>query len=195
MPTSARQRKIAEVVSSRQEGIVVLEDIHDPHNAEAVFRSCEAFGFQQVYLIFEQEERFNPKKIGKATSSSANKWLDFSLYNSTEACLRGLKKEGYQIIATVLDEKAENLFSTQIKESKIALLLGNEHRGLSEKALSLADRRIIIPMRGMVQSLNLSVTAAIFLYEITRQRLAYGMENYLLPSERQHQLEKDFLRR
>ena len=76
--TTARRGKISKVIERRQEGVIVLEDIHDPHNAAAVWRSCDGFGFQKVYLIFEKEKVFNPKKIGKASSSSANKWLDIT---------------------------------------------------------------------------------------------------------------------
>jgi len=71
-----RQNKIQRVIEQRQEGVIVLEDIHDPYNAAAVWRSADGFGFQKVYLVFEKEKTFNPKKIGKASSSSANKWLD-----------------------------------------------------------------------------------------------------------------------
>jgi tRNA (guanosine-2'-O-)-methyltransferase len=165
-----RKGKIRRVIENRQEGIIVLEDIHDPHNAAAVWRSCDGFGFQKVYLIFEQEKRFNPKKIGKASSSSANKWLDFKIFRSTKECVEELKKEGYKIFATILDKEATNLQSTNFKLHKIAVMLGNEHRGLSEAAVKMADEKIYIPMKGMVQSFNLSVTAAIVMYEINRQR-------------------------
>jgi tRNA (guanosine-2'-O-)-methyltransferase len=147
-----------------------LEDIHDPHNAAAVWRSVDGFGFQKVYLIFEKEKVFNPKKIGKASSSSANKWLDFKIFKSTKECLEELEKEGYKIFATVLDREAKKLGETDFRTQKVAMILGNEHRGLSETAVKMADEKIYIPMRGMVQSFNLSVTAAIVMYEMDRQR-------------------------
>src|SRR3989339_822138 len=89
--TTTRQDKIKRVMGQRHEGIIVLEDIHDPHNAAAVWRSCDAFGFGKVYLIFGQEERFDPKQVGKESSSSANKWLDFEVFASTEECFKKLK--------------------------------------------------------------------------------------------------------
>lgn len=168
--TTARQRKIENVIERRQEGVIVLEDIHDPHNAAAVWRSGDGFGFQKVYLIFEQEKGFNPKKIGKASSSSANKWLDFRVFRSTKVCLEKLKKDGFKIFATVLDREAKRLSGVDFKTKKVAIMLGNEHRGLSETAINLADEKIYIPMKGMVQSFNLSVTAAIVMYEADRQR-------------------------
>ncbi len=166
-----RQEKIDRVIRQRHAGVIVLEDIHDPHNAAAVWRSCDAFGFGKVDLIFEQEKRFNPKKVGRASSSSANKWLDFEIFGSTKECLEKLKQEGYVIYATVLDEKAKSLDKCEFKEKKLAIMFGNEHRGLSETAIKMADEKIYIPMRGMVQSLNLSVTAGIMMLEASRQRL------------------------
>jgi tRNA (guanosine-2'-O-)-methyltransferase len=165
----SRREKIERVIENRREGVVVLEDIHDPHNAGAVCRSCDAFGWQKVYLIFDKEKPFNPKKIGKASSSSANKWLTFKIFKSTRECFEELKKDGFEIYATVLDEEATNLQSTIVNLQKVALVFGNEHRGLSEIAINMADKKIYISMRGMVQSLNLSVTAGIVLWEAERQ--------------------------
>ncbi len=164
-----REEKIKRVMSQRHSGVIVLEDIHDPHNAAAVWRSCDAFGFGKVNLIFEQEEKFNPKQVGKASSSSANKWLEFETFNSTEKCFNKLKSEGYTIYATVLDQEAKDLKEINFEKGKIAICFGNEHRGLSETAIRLADKKIYIPMQGMVQSLNLSVTAGIVMWEVGRQ--------------------------
>lgn len=168
--TKNRKAKLKQVANQRQEGIIILEDIHDPHNAAAVLRTCDGFGFQKVCFIFEKETKFNPKKVGKTSSSSANKWLDFEVFTSTEKCFKKLKKQGFEIYATVLDKQAKSLFKTRFKKAKIALALGNEHAGLSKKAIDLADFKVYLPMQGFVQSLNLSVTAAILMYEISRQR-------------------------
>jgi tRNA (guanosine-2'-O-)-methyltransferase len=163
-----RQEKIERVMNSRHQGVIVLEDIHDPHNAAAVWRSADAFGFGKVYLIFDKETKFNPKKIGKETSGSANKWLQFETFSSTVDCYKKLKEGGYTIYATVLNKEAKTIEGIKFK-NKSVIVLGNEHRGLSEKAISLADEKIYIPMLGMVQSLNLSVTAGILMYEYGRQ--------------------------
>lgn len=198
-------QKIRTSASRRQEGIVVLEDIYDPHNAAAVLRSCEAFGIQKVYFIqhhflkvksgagfiFEKGKKFNPKKIGKATSSSANKWLDFEVFDSTKKCFKKLKRQGYSIVATVLDDKAKSIFRTKFTKPKIALCIGNEHAGLSAEAIELSDQRIYIPMRGFVQSLNLSVTAAICLFELSRQRQE-SAKKFLLPRREQNLLIKNW---
>lgn len=168
--TPEREQKLKKAIALRQQGIVVLEDLHDPHNAAAIFRTCDAFGIQKVCLIFEQEKRYNPKRVGKVSSSSANKWLDFEVFTSTKQCLNSLKRRGYHIIATALDEEAQDFRSADFTRSKTALLFGNEHRGLSQEALRLAHETVYISMRGIVQSLNISVSAAIIIAEMDRQR-------------------------
>ena len=164
-----RQEKIDRVMRNRHQGIIVLEDIHDPHNAAAVWRSADAFGFGKIYLIFDKEIVFNPKKVGKASSSSANKWLDFEIFKSTLDCYKKLKDDGYKIYATVLDSEAKKLQTSKLKHQKSAFVFGNEHRGLSQTAIDGADEKIYIPMMGMVQSLNLSVTAGIVMWEYSKQ--------------------------
>lgn len=165
-----RRKKIKETVANKQEGIIVLEDPYDPHNATAVMRTAEGFGFQKVWLVFCEQSPFDPKQIGKKSSGSANKWLDFEIFESIDECYKKLKEDGYQIWATVLDKKSKKLAKTKFKKGKIALVFGNEHAGLSSKAVKLADKKIYIEMKGLVQSLNLSVTAGIVMWEVTRQR-------------------------
>ncbi|MYK26941.1 MAG: RNA methyltransferase [Dehalococcoidia bacterium] len=190
MPTPERMQRYRDVAARRQQGVVVLEDIHDPHNAEAVFRSCDAFGFQRVCLIFDEEEPFDPRRVGKLSSSSANKWLDFEVYSSARECLDALHEEGFEVVATVAEGETEELYGAELTAPRIAVMLGNENRGLSPEAVALADRRLTIPMAGMVRSLNLSVTAAIVLFELTRQRGQAGVEQYLLPADEREALAK-----
>ncbi len=190
MPTPERVQRYRDVAARRQRGVVVLEDIHDPHNAEAVFRSCDAFGFQRVCLIFDEEEPFDPRRVGKLSSSSANKWLDFEVYSSAKECLDVLHGEGFEVVATVAEGEAEEVFAAELTAPRIAVMLGNENRGLSHEAVALADRRLTIPMAGMVRSLNLSVTAAIVLFEVTRQRGQAGIEQYLLLADEREALAK-----
>ncbi|MFA6007882.1 MAG: RNA methyltransferase [Candidatus Shapirobacteria bacterium] len=205
MEKTLRQDKIKKVINNRQEGIIVLENIADPHNAAAVWRTADAFGFQKIYLVYSQEKAINPKKIGKKSSSSANKWLSFKLFKNIETCYTELKKEGYKIYATVLDEEAKEIRETrfcqrlQRGKGKIAIVLGNEHRGLSEEAIKGADEKIYIPMKGMVQSLNISVTAAILMYEVDKQRSASAKGysetkgDFKLDKKEREKLKKEFL--
>jgi tRNA (guanosine-2'-O-)-methyltransferase len=168
--TKERLEKLARVAGARQKNLaVILEDLHDPHNAAAILRTCDAFGIQDVRFIFDQEKAYNPRRIGKVSSASANKWLSITVYKSTTEALTALRKEKFQNAATLLDTKSVSLNRLKFPE-KIALWLGNEHRGLSPLAAKAAHLKINIPMRGLVQSLNVSVTAAILIYEISRQR-------------------------
>lgn len=169
--TEERKEKIKNVMEKRQRGlVVVLEDIADPHNAAAVIRTAEAFGISDVWFIFNEGKAFNPRRIGKKTSAYASQWVRFKKFKSTSECLHELRAAGYEIIATALTENAESIFSAEIKKEKVALLFGNEHAGLTQEAIELSDRTLIIPMQGMVQSLNLSVTAALVMYKVIEDR-------------------------
>lgn len=215
MISKQRLAKFKTIATTRQEGVVVLEDIQDPHNAAAVLRSCEGLGLQKIYFIFAKEKKFttvearlknvatpartrglpltgfNPEKIGFMTSASANKWLEYKIFSSVTDCYKFLKKQGYKVYATVLDEKAKSIFQTNLTEPKVALVFGNEHWGLSKQAIKLSDAHIYIPMQGFVQSFNLSVTAAICVYEMFRQR-QIGMKNCLLSKKEQARIVKSW---
>lgn len=195
MLSKRRKDRIKRVVERRQQGVtVVLEDMYDPHNAAAVLRTCDAFGIQDVHFIFKHQKAFNPRKIGKVSSSSANKWLDFHIHTEPQTCVEILKKQGFCMYATRIDEHAQSVFETDFHEKQVALVFGNEHRGLSEELTHLCDKTLFIPMRGFVESLNLSVTAGILLFELTRQRIK---QNTLtaLPKHQQSLLEESFQNR
>jgi tRNA (guanosine-2'-O-)-methyltransferase len=174
----------------------VLEDIHDPHNAAAVLRSVDAFGFQSVYFIFEKEKAYNPKRIGKQSSASANKWLTMEKFSSTKDCYDKLKSEGFVIYATTLESKEPlNLYAPlPTLGPKIALVFGNEHAGISDYAKDHADHHLFIPMRGFVQSFNISVSVALTLGEISRKRGEEGMEKYVLEADQKEQLSSAWMK-
>lgn len=150
--------------------MVVLENIHDPHNVSAILRTCDAVGIPKVSLVYTIEKF---PKIGKKSSASAFKWVEREKYKSIENCYSQLRKDGYKIYASSISEDAKSIYELDLSE-RVAIVLGNEHRGVSKEASQLADERIIIPMFGMVQSLNVSVAAAIILYEAARQRIMKG---------------------
>ena len=196
MLSKARLKKFTQVAKNRQSGLaLVLEDIHDPHNAAAILRTCDGLGIQDVYVIFEQETFYNIRKIGKVSSSSANKWLTFHIYRSTKECFRELKKRGYKTALTILDKDAEDLFKAKLTDKKLALVVGNEHQGVSPTAIKLADRKLYLPMQGFVQSFNVSVTAALFMYEIVRQRITKTGASSHLSKKEAHKLLADFKKR
>ncbi|MHB1688777.1 MAG: TrmH family RNA methyltransferase [Ignavibacteriaceae bacterium] len=165
--TERRENKIISVAKSRQKFLrVVLENIHDPHNVSAIFRTCDAVGVPKVSLVYTKEKF---PKIGRKTSGSAFKWVERDKFNSIKECYDELRKDGLKIYASSLSTGAKNLYELDLTE-KSAIVLGNEHRGVSEEAANFADEKFLIPMYGMVQSLNVSVAAAVILYEALRQR-------------------------
>ena len=170
--TERRLKKIENVVRQRQFSLrVVMENIHDPHNVSAIFRTCDAVGVPKVTLLYTIEEF---PKISKTSSSSANKWIEKEKFNDTEKCFAALRNEGFKIYSTLLDENSQSIYDIDFTE-KVAIVMGNEHRGVSEEAAKLSDGTIYIPMHGMIQSLNVSVATAVILYEAQRQRLLKGM--------------------
>ncbi len=172
--TEKRTAKISKVLSARQDSLrVVIENIHDPHNVSAIFRTCDAVGVPKVSLIYNVEKF---PKIGKKSSASAFKWVEKEKYKEIDDCYSNLRSEGFKIYASALNENSLNLFDLDLTE-RVAVVLGNEHRGVSEEAADSADETFMIPMFGMVQSLNVSVASAVILYEALRQRLAKGMYN------------------
>jgi tRNA (guanosine-2'-O-)-methyltransferase len=196
MLSTKRLNRFKEVIANRQAGLVlVLEDIHDPHNAAAILRTCDGLGIQDVYFIFAQEKPYNPKKVGKVTSSSANKWLNFHIFNSTKDCLKELKKQKYNVYATILNKDAIDATSCAFNDSRMALVVGNEHRGISPEMIAGADKLIYLPMKGFVESFNVSVSAGLFLYEIVRQRMQADKKEYHLSAKEQAKLLADFKKR
>ena len=173
--TEKRLEKITRVVKSRQHSLtVVMENIHDPHNVSAIFRTCDAVGIPKVRLIYNLESF---PRIGKKSSASAFKWIDKEKYKSVDECYSDLRKNGYKIFASSLTENSKNLYKLDLTQ-KVAIIVGNEHRGVSDTAAKLADEVFLIPQFGMVQSLNVSVATAIIIYEALRQRLKKGMYDH-----------------
>ena len=170
--TEKRKNKIISVINSRQPSLrVVLENIHDPHNVSAIFRTCDAAGVPEVSLVYYKEPF---PKIGKKSSASAFKWVEREKYKSIDECYESLRNKGFIIYASSISSESINLYDLDFTK-KSAIVLGNEHRGVSEEAANLADKKFLIPMHGMVQSLNVSVAAAVILYEALRQRTTRGM--------------------
>jgi tRNA (guanosine-2'-O-)-methyltransferase len=165
----ARRARIDAVVAERTLTLtVVMEAFCDPQNVNAVLRTCEAFGVQVLHAI---EGPMKPFDRNKKISQNADKWVDVRRWGSTPECLGALRADGFAIYATHLGDGARALDDLSFA-GKVALVFGNEHRGVSDAALALADARFAIPMRGFVQSLNVSVAAAIALAKAVERRVA-----------------------
>jgi tRNA (guanosine-2'-O-)-methyltransferase len=175
MPTPERLHKVQQLVARRQARVcLVIEHMTDMHNAQAIARSCDAFGIHDVHLIMDAERSFDPSWQGKRSSSSANRWLRYHRWDSTAACLAYLKKQSFRIVATAIDKRATSLQDITFGTDPIALVIGNERVGISDEVRQAADDLLYIEMQGMVDSFNVSVAGALCLYEITRQRRAAG---------------------
>jgi tRNA (guanosine-2'-O-)-methyltransferase len=180
--TAERLQRISDVVRARTDDLVlVLDRISDPHNSSAVLRSADAFGLQTVHVIVG-EHGF---KASRGVSKGTQRWLDVIRYQSAEACARRLKQDGYSIYVASMagDKPLEELRAME----RLAVVFGNEHRGVSQEMEALADGTFSIPMRGFVESLNISVAAAITMQALARD----GRRS--LPVARQRELEARFL--
>lgn len=175
MLTPARVEKIKDLVRQRQTDLtLILENIHDPHNIGAILRSCDGVGISEIYVIYSEESKNSEEKyVGRNASSGATKWVKVHFFKDIQACFSEVRKKYDFIWATHLGEKASSLYELDLSQ-KVALAFGNERDGLSEEVLRLSDGNYIIPMHGMIQSLNVSVACAISLFEASRQRDKLG---------------------
>lgn len=165
--SASRKETIDQNLESRTNYLtLVLEDIYNPHNANAVVRSCECFGVQQLHVI---EER-NEYQISPNVLQGSAKWIDLIRYNKPKAknieiCYKGLKDRGYKIVATKPTPDSTSIRDIDIS-TPMALVFGTELGGLTDSALANADEQIYIPMFGFTESFNISVGAALTMYEI-----------------------------
>ncbi|WP_277015712.1 TrmH family RNA methyltransferase [Flavobacterium lindanitolerans] len=161
--TESRKEKFLKILEQRTNHFTIaLEDVYQLHNTSAVMRSCEVFGIQNLHVV---EEKYG-KKIDKEIAMGAQKWVDVNRYNSNTECLKTLKEKGYQIIATTPHNDSCLLHEFDITK-RSALFFGTERGGLSEEVMEEADGFLKIPMVGFTESLNISVSAAIVIQDIT----------------------------
>jgi len=170
--TPERADRLNSVLNKRQPDLtVVLENVSDPHNISAVMRTCDAVGIQDIFIL---NSKIPPhKKWGAKSSSSAAKWLSIHQFTDAETCFAELRKRYKKIYTTHLSSDAKGLYELNLTEST-ALVFGNEHTGVSEELIALADGNFIIPQVGIIRSLNISVACAVSLYEAFRQKSQAG---------------------
>lgn len=163
--------RINQVLARRQPDLtIVAENVHKPHNLSAIIRSCDAVGIGRVHAV-------NPTggvATFSETSASADKWVELLVHRDLNLLVDDLREDGMQLFAAHLSAEAVDYRDVDYTKP-VALLLGNEKDGVSPRAASLADQHVIIPMLGMVQSLNVSVAAAVILFEAQRQRREAGL--------------------
>jgi len=164
------QEAIEQKLASRTNFLtIVLEDIYNPHNANAVVRSCECFGIQQLHIIEERNEfQLSPNVL-----QGSSKWIDLKRYKEPGkknilVCYEELRKNGYRIVATKPNPDSVSVKNMEISKP-VALVFGTELNGLTESAIAEADEMVHIPMFGFTENFNISVSAALCMYEILGQ--------------------------
>jgi tRNA (guanosine-2'-O-)-methyltransferase len=161
----ARKARIEAVIGARLSSVTVLLDApHDPHNGSAVMRSCDAFGVPTVHVV-PREEAF---LIARRITKGSERWLEVHHHRTAEAAVSYLQTRGFELVAT--HPQGELVPPDLAKIPKLALLLGNEHDGICETLKRAATRAVRIPMRGFVESLNVSVAASVLLAAATEGR-------------------------
>lgn len=175
--TPERTERLESVLRKRQPDLtVLLENVFDPHNISAVMRTCDAVGIQEIFILTTKIPRH--EKWGARSSSSAAKWLTVHQFDNTDECFAALRKRYKKIYTTHLATDAVSLHELDLTES-VALVFGNEHSGVSEEIIALADGNFIIPQVGIIRSLNISVACAVTLYEAFRQKKNAGHYDHI----------------
>lgn len=160
---------------------VCMEQVHKPHNFSAVIRSCDAVGIHCIHAVWEQRTR-----LRRGTAMGAQNWVGLEEHSSIAEAVSCFKQQNMQILVTHLSDQAVDF--RQIDYTRpTAIILGQEKRGATAEAIAAADQDIVIPMSGIVQSLNVSVAAALVLYEAQRQRQIAGLYDVQHLSEQECQ--------
>ena len=169
--TPERFQTMKAALARRQPDLtVVADDVHKPHNIAALMRTCDAVGVFEIHAVGPRSSFKRPRGISGGTAPR----VGVRAWRHLEPALGQLKADGFQIIAAHLSITANDYREIDYTRPT-ALLLGSELRGVSAEGAALADRHAILPMRGLAASLNVSVAAALFLYEAARQREAAGL--------------------
>jgi tRNA (guanosine-2'-O-)-methyltransferase len=169
--TDQRRQKIDAVLADRQPDLTVLaECLHKPRNFSAIVRTCDAVGINKLHAVAGEDQM----EIHWKTSQGAEKWVKVQAHDDLPSACRHLENRGFQLVAAHLSQEAVDYRELDYTVPT-ALVVGTELFGVSEAAQALCDRQVMIPMKGMTQSLNVSVACAIVLYEAMRQREAAGL--------------------
>ena len=174
--TEERSEVLRRTISQRTHYMRILtENMFHPQNASAIMRHCEAFGVQQIHTV-EDRCKFDPSvNIVRGTQ----KWVDVEHHDNTKEALAALKAEGYRIVATTPHRCSATPETFDVTKGKFALVFGTEHAGISDEVIEAADEFLMIPMCGMVESLNVSASAAILIYMLS-ERIRQQTDNWQL---------------
>jgi tRNA (guanosine-2'-O-)-methyltransferase len=177
--TDSRKEKFLKILESRTNHFTIaMEDVYQLHNTSAVMRSCEVFGIQELNVV---EQKFG-KRIDTEIAMGAQKWVDVNRFSSIQNCIDAMKEKGYQIIATTPHNDSCMLHEFDITK-RSAIFFGTERDGLSQEVIDQADGYLKIPMVGFTESLNISVSAAIIIQDITNRLRQSEVNWQLTPDE------------
>jgi len=168
MSTEERLARIDDSLSRKQPSLqVMLDNVHSSQNLSAIIRSSDAVGVLDVYYCVKDNETL---RIHKTITQGAHRWTHRCRINDEDkvAFLKQKKSEGFRVVVTHLEERAVSYRDVDYTKPTL-LVMGNEKEGVSSEIIAQADEIIIIPMQGMVQSLNVSVATALILYEAQGQ--------------------------
>ena len=183
--TESRRERMLHTAAHRTHQVrLVVQDVHQPHNISACIRSAEAFGVQNIDVV-TLAGKFNTSTVARGV----DEWVDIHRHESVDQCIDQLHKEGYLVAAAFPHGNAVTLDALPL-DKPIAVAFGNEHAGLDLQWRDKADICFTIPMFGIVESLNISVSAAITLHHLTSKlRMSKAPEDYYLsPMQRQRLL-------
>lgn len=166
-----RFRRIQRVLTRRQPDLTVLmEQVNKSHNFSAIVRNCDAVGVLEAHAVFSE----GGVDLSNHTSAGTSKWIRVHRHRDVAAAVDTLHRQGFRVLAAHPGDEAVD-FREMDYTRKVAVMVGAELEGISPEGLALADETLVIPMAGMVRSLNVSVATALILYEAYRQRRAAGM--------------------
>lgn len=169
-----RYRKLRTTLERRQPDLTVLmDDVHKNHNLSAILRTADAVGIMDIHAVSPGREVPRHHKM----TGGSRKWVGTRLHPDIEAAIGELHGDGFSVVAAHFSDQARDLRAIDFTRPT-AVLIGNELSGVSERGAELADQHAVIPMQGMVASLNVSVAAALILYEAQRQRQNAGLYDH-----------------
>ncbi|ATZ73432.1 tRNA (guanosine(18)-2'-O)-methyltransferase TrmH [Idiomarina sp. X4] len=166
-----RYLRINQMLDKRQPDLtVIMENVHKNHNLSAVVRSADAVGVHEMHAVWLTKKA----RLSGGTALGSQNWVKIHNHRSMDDAISTVREQGMQVVVTHLSEHSVDFRDIDYTKPT-AILLGQEKYGVTERALAQADHHVMIPMVGMVQSLNVSVAGAVMFYEAQRQRELAGM--------------------
>lgn len=159
-----KERNISEI---EKENTLVLNNISDPGNMGTILRTAYGAGFKNIVIDNKSVDLYNPKTVRSTMSAIFN--LDIYLSSNIVSDLKLLKEKGFEIIGSALTEDSKNIYSTKINSPSL-VVMGNEANGIEKEVLDICDKKVIIPMKNNIESLNVSSAASVIMYEILRRQ-------------------------